>query len=44
MTFTVTRILRLLEKKMEGPDSYTIHGSQSHPRASIMIRRRRGHG
>ena len=40
LTFTVTRILRLLEKKMEGPDSYTIHGSQSHPQAAIMIRKR----
>jgi putative lysine transport system permease protein len=42
LTFTVTRILRLLEKKMEGPDSYSIHGSQSHPKAAMMIRKRGG--
>ncbi len=29
LTFTVTRILRLLEKKLDGPDSYTIYGSST---------------
>lgn len=29
LTFTVTRILRFVEKKMDGKDSYTIFGSQS---------------
>ena len=28
MTFTVTRILRAVEKKMDGPDSYTLQGNQ----------------
>ena len=31
MTFTITRILRWLEKKMDGPENYTIHGSQTMP-------------
>ena len=35
LTFTVTRILRLLEKKMDGSDSYTIFGSQSSSTAEI---------
>jgi putative lysine transport system permease protein len=29
MTFTVTRLLRLLEKKIDGPDNYTVMGSQT---------------
>ena len=29
MTFTVTRLLRLLEKKLDGPENYTIMGSQT---------------
>lgn len=37
MTFTVTRILRLCEKKLAGSDSYTICGSQSDPDAEIHI-------
>ncbi len=37
LTFTVTRILRVIERKMEGKDSYTIHGSQSYSKASIHI-------
>lgn len=36
LTFTVTRILRLIEKKMDGPQNFTIHGSQSPP-AEAMI-------
>lgn len=31
LTFTVTRILRLIEKKMDGPESYTIFGAGSTP-------------
>jgi len=38
MTFTVTRILRLIERKMEGSSSYTVHGSQTVPEAEIKIR------
>lgn len=37
MTFTVTRILRYFEKKLEGPSVYTIHGSQTVPEAEIKI-------
>jgi putative lysine transport system permease protein len=38
LTFTVTRLLRLLEKKLSGSDSYTICGSQSDPDAEIRIK------
>ena len=31
------RILRLMEKKMDGPDNYVIHGSQSDSRADIKV-------
>lgn len=37
MTFTVTRLLRLIEKKLEGKENYTIFGSQSDPAAEIHI-------
>jgi putative lysine transport system permease protein len=37
MTFTVTRILRYFEKKLDGPSVYTIHGSQTVPEAEIKI-------
>lgn len=37
MTFTVTRILRYLEMKLEGPSVYTIHGSQTVPEAEFKI-------
>ena len=29
LTFTVSRLLRMLERRMDGPASYAIHGSQS---------------
>lgn len=38
LTFTVTRLLRLAEKKLKGKGNYTICGSQSDPRAEITIR------
>ena len=38
MTFTVTRLLRLIEKKLAGNNSYTICGSQSDPNAEIRIK------
>ncbi len=38
LTFTVTRILRFIEKKLEGNGNYTICGSQSDPLAEIKIR------
>lgn len=37
LTFTVTRLLRLLEKKLTGSENYTICGSQSDPAAEIHI-------
>lgn len=38
MTFTVTRILRIAEKKLSGKESYTVCGSQSNPDAEIHIK------
>lgn len=35
LTFTVTRILRFIEKKMDGNENYTIFGSQSSSTAEI---------
>lgn len=37
LTFTITRLLRMLEKKMDGPDNYVIHGSQSDSHAAITV-------
>ena len=37
LTFTITRLLRLMEKKMDGPDNYIIHGSQSDSRSAISV-------
>ncbi len=39
LTFTITRVLRLVEKKLAGNDSYTICGSQSDPEAEIKIKK-----
>ena len=38
LTFTVTRILRLIEKKLAGNENYVICGSQSNPDAEIKVR------
>lgn len=38
LTFTVTRILRLLEKKMDGDDSYVVCGSQTDFKSQINAR------
>lgn len=37
MTFSVTRILKYFERKLEGPAVYTIHGSQTVPEAEFKI-------
>ena len=37
MTFVTTRLLRLLEKKMDGPENYTIHGSQTVPEGEMKL-------
>ena len=39
LTFTVTRLLRLAEKKLDGADNYTICGSGSDSQAEIHIRK-----
>jgi putative lysine transport system permease protein len=38
LTFTVTRILRFVEKKLDGKDNYTIFGSQTNPDAEIHVK------
>ena len=38
LTFTVTRLLRLVEKKLQGSGNYTICGSQSDSHAEIHIK------
>ena len=39
LTLTVSRILRFIERRMDGPDNYVIHGSQSDSRAEIVVAR-----
>ena len=39
LTLTVSCILRFIEQKMDGPDNYVIHGSQSDSRAEIVVSR-----
>ena len=38
MTYTITRLLRLAEKKLAGKDHYVIFGSQTAPEAEIHIK------
>ena len=38
MTFTITRILRWLERKMDGPENYAIHGSQTVPDVELKLK------
>ncbi|HAB00489.1 MAG TPA: hypothetical protein DCE08_03115, partial [Ruminococcaceae bacterium] len=38
LTFTITRLLRYLEKKLDGKENYTIFGSQTDPKAEIKVR------
>ncbi|MDO5299515.1 MAG: amino acid ABC transporter permease [Clostridia bacterium] len=37
LTLSVSRILAWVERKMDGPDNYVIHGSQSDSRADIVV-------
>ena len=37
LTLTVSRVLRFIEKKMDGPDNYVICGSQSDSRSEIVV-------
>lgn len=39
LTFAVTRVLRLIERLLEGKDSYTIFGSQTDPQAEIHVKK-----
>lgn len=39
MTFTVTRILRYIEKRLDGPDNFIIHGSQSVPEVELRMKK-----
>ena len=39
LTFTVTRLLRLVEKLLEGKESYTIFGSQTASKAEIHVKK-----
>lgn len=39
LTFTVTRLLRLLERKMDGHANYTICGSQSDSKSAIALKK-----
>ncbi len=39
LTFTVTRILRYIEKRLDGKNSYTIFGSQSASAAEIRVQK-----
>jgi len=39
LTFTVTRLLRLVEKKLDGNENYTIFGSQSDSSAEIHVKK-----
>ena len=39
LTFTITRLLRLLEKKLQVTDSFVICGSQSDPKAEIRVKK-----
>ena len=41
LTFTVTRLLRIVEKNMDGPQNFTIHGSQSDTAESVSINTQR---
>ena len=38
MTFCTTRLLRWLEKKMDGPENYTVHGSQTVPEGEMKVK------
>jgi len=42
LTFTVTRILRMVERKMDGSSSYTILGSQTDSKSAITLPKVKG--
>lgn len=42
LAFTLTQILRYIERRMDGADTYRIHGSQSVPEVELDIQKVRG--
>ena len=44
LTFSITRLLRFIERKLEGSRNYTICGSQSDPAAEIHVKEEASHG
>lgn len=44
LTFSITRLLRLAEKKLNGSENYTICGSQSDPSAEIHVHKEAENG
>ena len=42
LTVIATEILRYAERRMDGPDTYRIHGSQSVPEVELDIQKVRG--
>ena len=44
LTFSITRLLRFVERKLEGSRNYTICGSQSDPAAEIHVKEEASHG
>jgi len=44
LTFVVARILRYVEKLIDGPSSYTIHGSVTAPESTIKVKEGEKHG
>ncbi len=44
LTFTITRILRFIEKKLDGKENYTVFGSQTDPSAEIHIKEEQSNG
>jgi putative lysine transport system permease protein len=39
LTYSITRLLRFLERRMDGPDNYTFLGSESDSRSIIRVHR-----
>ncbi|MDD4688371.1 MAG: amino acid ABC transporter permease [Eubacteriales bacterium] len=39
LTFTITRILRYIEQRLDGPSSYAIHQSSTMPDGSLVVKR-----
>lgn len=43
MTFTITRILRFIERKIDGPSSYVLHHSSTMPNTDYVINKEADH-